>query len=84
MLIKSFEIRNYMSFEDSGHQELSRHVNLIVGQNNAGKTALLKALAQRSAKPHRNASFNRDHVQNPIWELTFEFLPLAQKYERFC
>jgi predicted ATPase len=75
MWIKSFQIRNYMSFEEGGQQELSRHVNVIVGQNNSGKTALLNAVALRSTdKPHRNASFARDHVYNPYSELNLEFI----------
>jgi predicted ATPase len=75
MWTKSFQIRNYMSFEDSGQQELSRHVNVIVGQNNAGKTALLNAVALRfTDKPHRNASFARDHVYNPHSELNLDFI----------
>jgi hypothetical protein len=37
VLIKSFQIKNYMSFDDSGQQELSPHINIVVGQNNSGR-----------------------------------------------
>jgi predicted ATPase len=74
MWIKSFEIRNYMSFDDSGQQELARRVNVIVGQNNAGKTALLKAFSLGFPNlPHRNLSHRRDHVYYPNSELNLEF-----------
>jgi AAA15 family ATPase/GTPase len=47
MWIKSFRLTNYKSFEDSGEHTLAPHMNVIVGQNNVGKTALLQAIAQR-------------------------------------
>jgi hypothetical protein len=57
MYIKSFSIENYKSFHDSGRQELTPGFNVILGQNNAGKTALIEALSgfPRGAKPHRNS-----------------------------
>ena len=39
MRIKSFRVRNYKSFEDSGVHGLFTGFNVIVGQNNSGKTA---------------------------------------------
>ncbi len=43
MLIDEFEVRNYKLFESLKLEGLGR-VNLIVGANNVGKTALLEAL----------------------------------------
>ena len=46
MFIKSVHVQNYKSFRDSGRIEFDEGVNLIVGVNNSGKTALLEALSQ--------------------------------------
>jgi AAA15 family ATPase/GTPase len=55
MLISSIEISNYKGFRKSGEVKLTSGFNVIVGQNNAGKTALLEALAlQAPSKPHRS------------------------------
>jgi predicted ATPase len=43
MYVHSFRVQNLKSFEDSGWLELSP-INLLVGRNNAGKSALLRAL----------------------------------------
>lgn len=53
MYIHSIEVSNYKSFVKSGKIEFDPGVNLIVGENNAGKTALLEALSRTwSARPH--------------------------------
>lgn len=55
MRISSFRIKNYKSYEDSGEFKLSPGFNIIIGQNNVGKTALLEALSLKfSAKPHKS------------------------------
>jgi hypothetical protein len=48
--IRAFSVKNYKSFPDSegGSGTLSEGINVIVGQNNAGKTALLEALTIRA------------------------------------
>lgn len=54
MQIKRFRVSNFAAFEDSGWIELSPGVNLIVGQNNSGKSALLQAFDYPFAnKRHR-------------------------------
>jgi AAA domain, putative AbiEii toxin, Type IV TA system/AAA ATPase domain len=45
MRISSFRIENYKSFANSGPVNLSSGMNIVTGQNNAGKTALLQALS---------------------------------------
>jgi predicted ATP-dependent endonuclease of OLD family len=45
MLISKIQILNYKSFRDSGWIEFQPGINIITGQNSAGKTALLEALA---------------------------------------
>lgn len=44
MRLMKMRIRGFQSFADSGEVEFSEGINLIIGQNNAGKTALLRAL----------------------------------------
>lgn len=44
MRISSFRISNYKSFIDSGEINLSPGFNVIIGQNNVGKTALFHLL----------------------------------------
>jgi energy-coupling factor transporter ATP-binding protein EcfA2 len=53
MLISSIEIYSYKGFRQSGEIKLTSGFNVIVGQNNVGKTALLEALSlQVPNKPH--------------------------------
>ncbi len=55
MHVSRFRITNYKSFRDSREVSLSPGFNVIVGANNAGKTALAEALSLRySDKPHRS------------------------------
>lgn len=53
MYIKSLRIKNYKSFRDSGVIELAQGFNVIVGENNTGKTALVQAMSTRFVStPH--------------------------------
>ena len=55
MRICSFKIQNYKSFLEPRELTLEEGFNLIVGQNNVGKTALLEALSLKFRdKPHRS------------------------------
>src|ERR1700694_3995393 len=75
MWIKTFRVENFMSFQDSGQHELSPHMNIVVGKNNAGKTALLRAISMRLLNlPHRNSSFPRGHVYNPESSVDMQFV----------
>lgn len=54
MHISKFQLINYKSFRESDELILNPGMNLIVGQNNAGKTTLIEGLSLRfSLKPHR-------------------------------
>src|SRR6266404_5191114 len=47
MYITKFQVKNYKSFLSSHEVHLSPGFNVVVGQNNAGKTALVEALSLR-------------------------------------
>ena len=47
MYISKIRVENYKSFRDSGEIEFKSGINIIVGQNNSGKTALLEALSHK-------------------------------------
>ena len=55
MRISKFQILNYKGYIDSGTLVFTPGFNIVVGQNNAGKTTLLNALALNfSGKPHKS------------------------------
>lgn len=55
MYLSKFRVENYKSFRDSGEIEFKPGINIIVGQNNSGKTALLEAIESRSeTQPHKS------------------------------
>jgi predicted ATPase len=78
MKIKSFQVKNYKSWNDSGDIKLKNGLNVIVGQNNAGKTALLEAMSLTigsrphntiESKPHRDSYV----VSDTKISVTFEY-----------
>lgn len=55
MYLSKVQVNNYKSHLCSAALELTPGFNLITGQNNAGKTALLEALSLTfGSKPHRS------------------------------
>lgn len=46
MYISKFQVSNYKSFRDTVEITLTPGINIITGQNNVGKTALLEALSR--------------------------------------
>lgn len=74
MWFASFQIENFKSFEDSGQHALSRGMNIIVGQNNAGKTALLQAVGDPRvvAAAHLSSKLARGQSYNPTSQVTLE------------
>ena len=55
MKIRSFRLQNYKCFRDVHEFALSDTLNIVIGQNNVGKTALLEALSLNfTGKPHRS------------------------------
>jgi energy-coupling factor transporter ATP-binding protein EcfA2 len=55
MFIESIEIENYKSYSQSEKIKFVQGFNVVVGANNAGKTALIEALSIKFVnKPHRS------------------------------
>jgi AAA ATPase domain len=55
MIFKSVQVLNYKSFRDSGKIPLAEGFNVIVGKNDAGKSALVEALSLKAqSKPHKS------------------------------
>ena len=62
MKITGLRVVNYKGFLDSGFVELNESWNVVVGQNNAGKTAFIEGfrLGQNGNRLHKDISFPRD------------------------
>jgi predicted ATPase len=74
MILKSFRVKNFKCFRDSGEIQLERGFNVFVGQNNSGKTALLEALETRNLdRPHKSNALPITEPLNPICELAATF-----------
>lgn len=67
MKITALRVVNYKGFFDSGFVELGAGWNVVVGQNNAGKTAFMEGFRLRNNenKVHKNISFDRDFPYPP-------------------
>jgi AAA15 family ATPase/GTPase len=67
MYISRFQLLNYKSFQDSGVLEFQPGINIIVGANNSGKTALLEALTLNfKTSPHRSIETLPQRNSTPI------------------
>lgn len=82
LLLDSLEIQNFRGFRHLQIEKLGR-VNLLVGRNNVGKTALLEALHLYA---HKNVIMiwemlqARDELNKPFSQLDFEDLIAGLKY----
>jgi predicted ATPase len=70
MHISKFKLHHYKSYLASSEIDLAAGFNIVVGQNNVGKTALLEALRLNfagNAKPHRSlqTAVTADSVLEP-------------------
>ncbi len=82
MFISSFRLRDYKSYLDSDELRLSPGINLVVGQNDAGKSALLEALGlQFHNNPHRDSSRKLNANQQRDKESTAEVCFTIEKDE---
>ena len=77
MRISSFRLKNYKCFRDTGKISLSPGMNVILGRNDAGKSALVEAISfQAGSSPHRSLiTLPTAHTpldQTSIVSVTFE------------
>ena len=72
MKIDSFRVLNYKSYLDSGEIALSPGMNIVVGKNSVGKSALIEALSlQFTGRPHRSIQSlpHPEDAENPRSEV---------------
>jgi AAA15 family ATPase/GTPase len=82
MYISDIRIQNYKSYRDSRALELGPGINVIVGKNNVGKTALLDALSLRfGAVPHRSLNTLPSETRSLKPKSTVEFTFTLSKEE---
>lgn len=66
MQINRLQVRNYSSFADSGKIDFKPGINFVVGQNNSGKSALLRSLTVLPNNPHKSEDeFRAERLQAP-------------------
>lgn len=84
MWVSRYKVENLSSFRDSGWIDLEPGFNLLIGQNNSGKSALLKAFhAPLPNNPHKNASaFRGTDLRNPRVEFEIA-ITVNELRERF-
>ncbi len=76
MHISKIKISNYKSFRQSDLLEFKPGINIIIGPNNSGKTALLEALELRfDHHPHRDIrnSAASNSIENELSTVDIEF-----------
>jgi len=84
MILQKATVYNYKSFDPAGQSiVLGTGFNVLFGQNNAGKTALLEALAlQIENKPHRSRStIPGADVSRDLGESIIEFTFTIDRHE---
>lgn len=68
MKISALRILNYKGFSDTEFIELNHSWNVLVGQNNAGKTAFMEGFrfSRNVSKPHKDIRFAKDHSYSSV------------------
>jgi predicted ATPase len=77
MYFSEIRIHNYKSYRDSATLRLNTGINVVVGRNNAGKTALLEALSLGfDAIPHRSFVTlpSESRLPKPLSTVEFTFI----------
>jgi len=84
MWITRFRVENFSSFQDSNWIELDKHLNIFIGQNNSGKSAILKALNfPLAGNAHKNPDlFRGAELKTPFVSLDVRVTP-AEIFHRF-
>ena len=87
MRLRTFRAKNYKSLRETPELAFDAGINVIVGQNNVGKTALLEALSgHATVTPHRSLrAFATESVPSDE-RISFEFAVDVDKAEliEFC
>lgn len=82
MYISSIQIKNYKGYRDSARLDLNTGINIVVGKNNAGKTALLEALSIKfPVNPHRSLLTKPSPSRSPSPISTIDFTFILTKDE---
>ena len=90
MYFKNFTVQNYKSYFEPQTIRLDQGINLVIGKNNAGKTALLEAISldfkdqfHRSLKslPDKDRFGKNETDRNSV--VRFEFIVSSQELRRF-
>ena len=84
MWVQRFRVEGYASFQDSGWIDLGRRCNLFIGQNNSGKSALLKAFQEKIPdNRHKNSvKFRIGELVEPKFSVDLQ-ISLAELRNRF-
>jgi predicted ATP-dependent endonuclease of OLD family len=82
MYFSDVQISNYKSYRESSRLDLATGINIIVGKNNAGKTALLEALSLKfNGNPHRTIETVPFPTRGPQQESSVTFTFTLTKHE---
>lgn len=68
MHVENFRFTGIRCFNDTGPIALSRKCNIFIGQNNSGKSTLLKALLSFQGFPFQTLDFRPEHL-SPFVEM---------------
>jgi len=84
MQIDSLRIQNYKGFSDSGEIQFGSGFNVLIGQNNSGKSALLEALrlTDTASVPHSSVQFERGAPLPPHSIFTALYSLTGQEFRR--
>jgi predicted ATPase len=74
MKLRKVRIRGFQSFADTGEVEFDNEINLIVGQNNSGKSAILRSLLPNLVDDRHRTSdrWNVNELRQPETTFTIE------------
>lgn len=75
MIIQSIRIINYKCFDDFGTVSFGDRMNLVIGQNNSGKSSLLECFDRQrfSNKPHRDQTQRVGELLNGMSSIEMGF-----------
>ncbi len=81
MRISKVRIVGFQSFKDSGEIEFSEGINLVVGQNNSGKSALLRTLRSTISNDPNRSPGNWKTYMLPIPSVQIKYIVSGDEYK---